>query len=200
MEFSEVVRRRRMVRRFSDEPIPRETLESIAAVAQRAPSAGFSQGQRLVIVTDPGLRRQLGLIVGEDEDEGWGRWVSRCAAQFVPCVSEADYHARYREPDKLQADGSEIAWPVPYWWMDVGCTVMLILLAAVDAGLAAGFAGAEDPRELRAALGIPERFVPVGVIPVGYPLPDRRSPSLARGWRPREEFVRWNGWAPRSGG
>lgn len=196
MEFSEVVRHRRIVRRFSDEPVSRETLERIAAIAQRAPSAGFSQGQRLVVVTDPALRRRVGDAVGETDDpaDPWGRWVSACAAQFVPCVSEAVYHARYRESDKVQEDGTEIEWPVPYWWVDVGCTAMLILLAAVDAGLAAGFSGAPDPVDVQAVLGIPPEFVPAGVIPVGHPLPDVRSPSLARGWVPAAEFARWEGW------
>ncbi|HET9539072.1 MAG TPA: nitroreductase family protein, partial [Candidatus Limnocylindria bacterium] len=42
-----------MVRHFSSEPVDRAVLERIAATAQRTPSAGFSQGQRLVIVTEP---------------------------------------------------------------------------------------------------------------------------------------------------
>jgi hypothetical protein len=39
--------------------------------------------------------------------------------------------------DKLQ-DGKEIEWPVPYWHLDAGAALMLILLAAIDEGLAAG--------------------------------------------------------------
>jgi nitroreductase len=196
MEFSHVVRRRRMVRHFADEPVPREVLERIAATAQRAPSAGFSQGQRLVVVTDPEVRRRVALAVGEEEyaESGFDRWVSECAAQFVPCVSEAIYHARYQEPDKVDESGAEIEWPTPYWWVDVGMTAMLVLLAAVDEGLAAGFAGATDVDALRGALDIPPDFHPIGVIPVGRPLPDQRSPSLKRGWRPLTEFVRWDGW------
>jgi nitroreductase len=195
MEFSEVVRRRRMVRHFSDEPVAREVLERIAATAQRAPSAGFSQGQRLVVVTDPDLRLRVAEVVGESgyTDAGFDPWVSRCAAQLVPCVSEEIYHRRYREADKAP-DGVEGEWPTPYWWVDVGATTMLILLAAVDEGLAAGFAGPPDPDALRAVLGIPPEFHPIGVIPVGHPLPDRRSPSLRRGWRSLDEFVRWDSW------
>jgi nitroreductase len=77
--------------------------------------------------------------------------------------------------------------------MDVGCTVMLILLAAVDEGLAAGFAGG-DFDAIRQELDMPADYTPVGVIPVGRPLPDKKSPSLARGWRPVDEFVRWESW------
>jgi FMN reductase [NAD(P)H] len=198
MDFTEVVRRRRMVRHFADEPVDRAVLERIATTAQRAPSAGFSQGQRLVVVTDPDLRHRIAILCGEEELTGAGfdRWISECAALFIPCVSEAVYHARYREADKTSEDGSEIDWPVPYWWMDVGCTVMLVLLAAVDEGLAAGFAGSDSKGyvEMRALLGIPDDFSPVGVIPVGRPLPDKRSPSLKRGWVPGPEFARWERW------
>jgi FMN reductase [NAD(P)H] len=198
MDFSEVVRRRRMVRHFADEPVDQTILERIAATAQRAPSAGFSQGQRLLVVTDPALRRRIALLCGEldDAEAGFDPWISQSAALFIPCVSEEIYHARYREADKLDEGGTEIEWPVPYWWMDVGCTVMLVLLAAVDEGLAAGFAGADAAGyvEMRSFLGIPDDFSPVGVIPVGRPLPDKRSGSLKRGWVANAEFARWNHW------
>ena len=199
MEFQEVIRRRRMVRNFSGVPIDRAVIERIAAIAQRAPSAGFSQGQRLVVVTDAARRERIGRICGDEfyDEAGFGRWVGAAPVQFVPCVSEKVYRDRYAEPDKLNDDGSVIDWPVPYWWMDVGCTVENILLAAVDEGLAAGFAGADDLDDLRSELAIPAEFAPVGVIPVGHPLPDKRSPSLLRGWVPTGEFVRWESWLSR---
>jgi nitroreductase len=202
MDFNDVVRTRRMVRHFATEPVDRDVLERIAASAQRAPSAGFSQGQRLVVITETGLRHQLALLCGELEytEAGFDPWISEAPALFIPCVSEAIYHARYREADKAGEDGSEIDWPVPYWWMDVGCTVMLVLLASVNEGLAAGFAGADAGgyAEMRSILGIPAEFSPVGVIPVGRALPDKRSGSLARGWVSNPEFARWNHWSSRS--
>ena len=196
MEFQEVIRRRRMVRNFADEPVERDVIERIAAIAQRAPSAGFSQGQRLVVVTDPERRRRLGEVAGDEfyDELGFGRWVGKAPVQFVPCVSEQVYRDRYAEPDKLLDDGTVIDWPIPYWWMDIGCTVENLLLAAVDEGLAAGFAGADDLDEVRVALSIPPEFAPVGIIPVGHPLPDKRSPSLKRGWLPSGEFLRWENW------
>ena len=135
MEFSEVVRRRRIVRHFDGEPIDRAVLERIAAAAQRAPSAGFSQGQAVVIVTDPERRRRLAQLAGEAfyTGRGFDPWISEAPALFVPCVSAKVYVDRYNEPDKRDPaapPGTEADWRVPYWWMDVGCTVMLILLAA----------------------------------------------------------------------
>jgi nitroreductase len=201
MEFAEVIQRRRMVRHFAPDPIDRAVLERIAAAAQRAPSAGFSQGQRVVIVTDADRRRRLAEHVWEAAytGQGFDPWISEAPALFVPAVSAKVYVDRYNEPDKRDQSlppGTEADWPVPYWWMDVGCTVMLILLAAVDEGLAAGFAGGEFDA-IRAEVGLPEDFTPVGVIPVGRPLPDKKSPSLKRGWRGLDEFARWETWAGR---
>jgi nitroreductase len=198
MDFSEVVARRRMVRHFAPEPIDRAVLERIAATAQRAPSAGFSQGQRLVIVTEPDRRRRLAELSGEAfyTGQGFDPWISEAPALFVPAVSAQVYVDRYNEPDKRDPSlppGTADDWDVPYWWMDIGCTVMLILLAAVDEGLAAGFAGV-DVDSIRDELGMPEDFTPVGVIPVGRPLPDKKSPSLKRGWRTPDEFARWETW------
>src|SRR5512142_1197861 len=151
MGFAELVMRRRTVRRFEDVPVEPEVLERIARLAQHVPSAGFSQGQRLVVVTEPEQRRRVAAACGEEEDadDPFGPWVSQCAAQFIPCVSEAIYHRRYREPDKTSADGAEIEWPTPYWWVDIGMTAMVVMLAAHDAGLAAGFTGSEDIPALR---------------------------------------------------
>jgi len=164
VDFDEVVRRQRIVRRFEHTPVPQDVLRRIAAAAQRAPTAGFSQGQRLVIVTDEATRLGVGKAVGEPFyiDDGYGDWISGCAAQFVPCVSERVYRERYREPDKraedaVVGDDGDQDWPVPYWWMDIGCTTMLVMLAAINEGLAAGFCGVTNgPAPLRAVLGIPE--------------------------------------------
>jgi nitroreductase len=197
MEFYDVVRRRRMVRNYDpDKPVPLESLSRIAAASQRAPSAGFSQGQRLVVVTDPHRRRRIAELCDEPEyvEAGFDPWISRAPALFIPCVSEEIYHTRYREPDKINPDGTETDWPIPYWFVDVGCTVMLILLAAVNEGLAAGFLGTYRLAELAAELDLPSDQQPVGVITVGHPLPDRRSGSLERGWVEPSDFVHWERW------
>ena len=200
MEFSEVVRRRRIVRHFRPDPVPPETIDHILDLARHAPTAGFTQGYSFVVVTRPDLRQAVGRISGEPEDEAvpegtlFHRFVSEAPVQIIACTSEAAYHRRYQEPDKLQDDGTEITWPVPYWHMDVGGAVMLLLLAVVDAGLDAGFVGVFDPDGLRALLGIPAEVTPVGVIPIGYRAPDVPSPSLKRGRIPTAAYVHREGW------
>ena len=126
---------------------------------------------------------------------GFDPWISRAPAHIVACVSEDAYHQRYREPDKVDEDGHEIDWPVPFWWIDAGAALMVVLLAAVDEGLAAGFLGA-DPDRLRRLLKIPAAMLPIGIVTVGHPAPDRRSSSLKRGWRPDTQVIHWQQWAP----
>ena len=196
MEFEEVVRKRRMVRHFTPEPVPRETIERMLDLARHAPSAGFTQGQSFVVVTDPEMKRRVAEVCGEQHyvDAGFGPWISQAPVLFVPCTSEEAYHRRYREPDKIREDGTEIEWPVPYWFMDIGCAVQILLMAAVDEGLSAGYAGAFDLDAVRVLLGIPAEVTPVGVIPVGHGAPDKRSPSLKRGRKAEGEYAHWEKW------
>jgi nitroreductase len=197
MEFDEVVRRRRMVRHFTDEPVPREAVERMIEAAQHAPSAGFSQGVSFVVVTDPKLREQVGELSGEEEytSSGYAPFVSQAPVQIVICTSEKVYKDRYREPDKKpDPNADEPEWPAPYWHTDAGMALMLILLSAVDQGLAGAFVGVWRQRELQELLGIPEHFLPIGVTMVGHGAPDKKSPSLKRGRRSLDDVLHWDGW------
>jgi nitroreductase len=78
--------------------------------------------------------------------------------------------------------------------MDVGHAVMLLLLAVVDEGLAAGFAGSHDLDALRKLLKIPAEVTPVGVILIGHPADDKRSPSLKRGRRNPDDYIHYSAW------
>ena len=94
MNFAEVVRKRRMVRHFTSEPVPRETVERIVETAQHAPSAGFSQGVSFVVVTDQETRRQVAKLVGEEEgysSSGFHPFISEAPVQIIICISEKVY-------------------------------------------------------------------------------------------------------------
>jgi nitroreductase len=195
LEFEKTVRKRRMVRHFSNEPVAMDTVNHILDLAQHAPSAGFSQGSAFVVVTNEETRKRIGGLQGEGSyvAGGFHRWISEAPVDLVACVSEKLYHDRYNEPDKLE-DGKEIAWPTPYWFFDVGAGCMIVLLAVVDAGLAAAFSGIPDVQGMRELLGIPSHFHPVGVISIGHPMKDVRSPSLKRGRRTFRDFVHYERW------
>jgi nitroreductase len=196
MDFRDLILKRRMVRNFADTPVPHDIIERILEASRHAPSAGFTQGQSFIVVTDPETKHAIAALCGEEHyvEGGFDPFISKAPVLLIPCTSEAEYHRRYQESDKVNEDGTEINWPVPYWFMDIGCAVMLVLLAVVDEGLAAGYAGAHDLNAFRALLGMPDEVTPVGVIPIGYPQPDKRSPSLKRGRKPDERYAHWEKW------
>ena len=202
MDFHDVVLKRRMVRNFSDIPVEPAILKRILDLARHAPSAGFTQGQSFIVVSQLETKKQIAELCGEEDyvAEGFHAFISNAPVLLIPCTSEAAYRRRYHEPDKLDQEdnGTDLGWPVPYWHMDLGCAVMLVLLATVNEGLAAGFTGVWDVPALRVLLGIPDEVTPAGVIPIGYPAPDKLSSSLKRGRKPESEYVYWERWADSS--
>ena len=194
MEFAEILKKRRMVRNYTDDPVDSDTVERIIQAGRRAPSAGFTQGQSFVVVTDAEIRSEIARLAEEPEyvDAGFDPWISKAPVHVIVCVNEQDYHRRYREADKAP-DGDKV-WPVPYWWVDAGASMMLVLLAAIEEGLAAGFLGVHSIPDLKDLLKIPDEVEPIGVITIGHPAPDRKSGSLKRGWRSNTEIKHWQRW------
>jgi nitroreductase len=199
MEFADVLRRRKMVRSYTDEPVDRAAVERIVARGRKAPSGGFSQGVRMVVVTEAGTRARIAELAQESEYVKLGHepWISRAPVHVVVAMREESYHERYRRPDKLDEHGQEVEWRVPWWWVDAGKSLMLLLLAAVDEGLGAGLFGlVGDANDgLRELLGMPEDLEVVGVVAIGNPgpAPGRGSRGLLP-WKPLEEVVRWEHW------
>ncbi len=186
-----------MVRSYTGDPVPRETVERIVQRARKAPTAGFSQGLRFVVVTEPEGRRAVARAGGEGwyTERGMPPWLSQAPVQVVVCVREDDYHERYRQPDKLRENGTEIEWPVPWWLADAGKAIMLLLLCAIDEGLGAGMFGFHDADACRSALGIPADVTPVAAVTIGRPGPETVGGSRSRfAWKPLEEVVRWERW------
>lgn len=196
MEFREVVKRRRMVRNYTGDPVDRAALDRILDAGRRAPSAGHTQGQSFVVITSDEGKERIAELAGESHyvELGFDPWISRAGALIAVCVSEAAYHDRYSEPDKTDDDGNEIDWPIPFWWVDAGAAMMALLYAAVDEGLAAGFLGVHSIEDLSTELRIPPEITPIGIVTVGHPAPDRRSSSLDRRRRAADDVIRYESW------
>ncbi len=200
MEFLEAVRRRRMVRNFTAEPVDGEVLDRLLDQARRAPSAGHTQGFAFLVLARPEeVSRFWNATFPAGEREGF-RWpgLFRAPVIVVPCSSKEAYLDRYAEPDKGWTDKSEAHWPVPYWDIDTGMAALLMLLTAVDAGLGALFFGIFPNRmaRFRDAFGVPDPYTPIGAIAIGWrdDEGDAPSPSLRRGRRPTEQVVHRGRW------
>jgi nitroreductase len=190
-----------MVRHYAPDRVPLRTIQCIVSTVRRAPSAGYSQGQRLLVVTEEAGRAEVARITaGWTAAEGREPWLESAPVIVLVCTREDDYHERYRLPDKLQ-EGEEIDWPVPYWFVDAGAALMLLLLAAIDEGLAAGVSGVprDAARELRSSFGIPDDIEIVALVTIGAPAPDPGwSAVTSRRTQPRrapDQVVRWERWS-----
>jgi nitroreductase len=169
MDFGEVLRRRRMVRAYRPDPVPDEVVDRILAAALRAPSAGFAQPHRFVVVTAVDRRRRIAEACGEPAAvaRGLSPWLSVAPVHVVPCVEIAAYAQRYAEGDKAGSRGPD-GWEVPFWWVDGGAALVLLLLAAVDEGLGAGFLDV-DRAVISEAADVPPAWTPLGLVTLGHP-------------------------------
>jgi nitroreductase len=198
-----------MVRRFDPgRPVGRAELDAVLYAAQRAPSAGYSQGWDFVVLTGEDERTAFWAAVADGssddssgdssggsagEPDAWLRGVSAAPA-LVLCLSDPDaYLDRYAEPDKGWTDRDPARWPVPYWDVDTGMAAMAMLLAAVDEGLGALFFGVPPAAHdrVRQAHGIPGNRRLVGVVALGHERTRVGGSSRTRARRPAAEVVHW---------
>lgn len=195
--LQQLLRQRRMVRGYRDEPVDADALRRVLDAARRGPTAGNAQGIDLVLVTSQAGRRALATAAGEAAHVAAGRapWISSAPVVVVPCADEHRYRDRYAEPDKATATPPE-QWPVPYWHLDLGAALVLLLLAAVDEGLAAGFLGAHAVDGLAGLLGLPRGVHPAGLVTLGHEAAHRPAPtrSARRPRRALDEVVHVERW------
>jgi nitroreductase len=198
MQLEQVVRRRRMVRNYTGEPVDPRAVERILENALHAPSAGFSQGWAFLLLETPDDLSRFWAVTtpaGEGDDD-WSAGMRRAPVVVVPLSCKRAYLERYAAPDKGWTDLDESRWPVPYWHIDAGMAALLMLLTAVDEGLGACFFGipVEATCAFRAEFRVPADYTPIGAITVGHRAEDRPSPSLRRGRRGLAEVVHRGRW------
>lgn len=203
MEFQDVVRRRRMVRSYTDEPVDPGIVDLALANATRAPSAGFSQGWAFLVLDTPAQTRGFweASSVDVDHPDAWLAGMMRAPVVVLPCSSKAAYLDRYAQPDKGWTDRDETRWSMPYWHLDAAMASLLILQTVTDAGLGACFFGVLPDRldAVRDTFGIPATHEPIGVITIGHPASGgaRGSPAT-RARTPWSDVVHRGGWSHRA--
>jgi nitroreductase len=187
MEFSDVIKKRKMVRAYTDEPIAPEARDRILRAANRAPSAGFSQGYALMTLEGAGqlgpFWELLSRYHGDESAAGPSfEPVTHAPLVVVPLSCKDIYLDRYARQDKGWTDRDEAHWPVPYWDIDTGFTALLMLLAAVDEDLGALFFGIPPHHiaDFRALYGVPDKYVPIGAVAIGHPASEADQGGSAR--------------------
>ena len=199
MEFEELIRRRRMTRAFTPEPVERVIVDRMLEAARRGPSAGNTASIEFLVLEgqeQTGRYWDTTLPVERRSTFPWPELL-HAHVLIVPWVDPAAYVRRYDEPDKTNTGlgASTDAWSVPYWFVDGGAAAMALLLASENEGLGALLFGLfEHEDAVRVAFGVPSGLRALGAIAIGHRAPDRPSQSAGRVRRPLEKIVHRGSW------
>lgn len=184
--------RRRSVRDFSPEPVPRGLLVEAIRVAGLAPSGAHQQPWTFVLIGDePELRGRIREAAEAEEREGYEHrmspeWLESLAPLGTdwhkPHLTDAPWLVVvFEQVYGLRQEGAETARVKHYYVREsVGIAVGFLLAALTHAGLATLTHTPSPMGFLREILVRPEHERPYVVIPVGYPAADATVPDLAR--------------------
>lgn len=203
MEFAEIVKQRRSVRKFKQEPISKEELLDIIRIAAEAPSAGNEQMWLFKIVINDEIKRKMGEIITKKTErliydtkcnpEQFKQSIKASTfftnAPAVIVVSTKQYRSKFdallkesglseKEIDHLRARPD---------LQSIGAAIQNLLLAAWEKGY--GTCWMTGPcvarYELEMFLGIHQPYSLAALIPIGKP----EVIPASRGRKPIEEIV-----------
>lgn len=193
----QAIRRRRMTRAFTAEPLDPGLVTRLLDTSRRAPSAGNCQAAGFVLLDTPDLVSRYWDTTLPPARRATFRWPRLLHAPVLVVVTTEPerYPRRYREPDKAAAGrGSLDRWPVPYWWVDAGAVAQNLLLLAVEEGLGACLFGPFDHESaLKSEFGLDTGLRLVATIALGHRFgtgsDEKPGRSAGRPRRPLDELV-----------
>ena len=187
--FHETADRRRSVRMFSPEPVPRDLVETAVMAASTAPSGAHKQPWTFVAVSDPHLKSRIRAAAEEEERKNYLE--NRMNAEWQEALAPLGtaHHKEYLEVApwvvvlfeqryEIRPDGTT---RTNYYVKEsVGIAAGLFVAALHDMGLATLPHTPSPMAFLRTLLGRPANERPFVMFPVGHALDGARVPDLRR--------------------
>lgn len=187
-DFYAEMRRRRTVRDYSAEPVPREVIEACLQVAGTAPNGANQQPWHFVVVSDPAIKKQIREAAEEEEREFYERrapddWLEALAPlgtdAHKPFLETAPYLiAIFAESHGMNEAGERVKHY--YVQESVGIATGMLITALHHAGLASLTHTPSPMKFLNEILGRPKRERPFLLLVVGYPAPDTQVPDIQK--------------------
>ncbi len=194
-DFHELMRRRRTVRDFSPEPVPREIIEPAVKTAGTAPSGANQQPWRYVIVGDSEIKRKIRLAAEEEERENYsGRFPDDWLQVLAPLGT--DWRKEFLEIApwlivvfKIDYGISPDGGKIKHYYVNesVGIASGMLLAALHNAGLATLTHTPNPMGFLTEILERPKNEKPFLLIPTGYPADGAEVPDISR--KPFDEIA-----------
>ena len=186
--FQALMRRRRTVRDFSDQPVPRALIEAAVATAATAPSGANQQPWCFVCLSDPALKRRIREAAEAEEREFYaGRAGEAWLQALAPLGTDAQKPFLEVAPWLIvvfaQRWGEDAAGQrVKHYYVpeSVGIASGLLISALHNAGLATLTHTPAPMQFLTEICGRPESEKPVMIVVVGHPAPGCQVPAISR--------------------
>jgi iodotyrosine deiodinase len=197
-DFHAAMDRRRSVRAFSPDPVPRELIEIAIRTASTAPSGAHRQPWKFVVVGDPGLKREIRAAAEAEEYESYvgGRmpeeWLEALAPLGTgwekPFLETAPWIVVvFEELYGLHPDGGKRKNYYPKESVGIACG--LFIAALHQMGLATLTHTPSPMAFLSRLLDRPANEKPFILFPIGYPALDAEVPDIKR--KGLEEVAVW---------
>jgi iodotyrosine deiodinase len=192
--FTTLLRGRRTVRHFSDQPVPRAVIEQCLLAAGTAPSGAHQQPWHFVVITEADLKARVRQAAEASEATFYAsapqEWLEALAPigtdAHKPYLEVAPYLiAVFAQRYGLDADGTRRT----HYYVNesVGIACGMLLTALHQAGLATLTHTPSPMGFLAELLERPANEKAVMLIVTGRPAPEATVPDLAR--KRLEEFV-----------
>ena len=193
--FFEWMNKRRTVRDFSGNPVPKEVIENIICTASTAPSGAHKQPWTFCVVSDPDIKRQIREEAEKEEFESYnGRMPSEWLKDLKPLQTDWKKEfletapcliivfKRSYEMETLPDGDRQAFYKHQNYYVTESCGIACgFLLAAIHhAGLAALTHTPSPMNFLSKVLNRPENEKPFLLIPVGYPADECWVPDIKR--------------------
>lgn len=159
----ELLQRHRSIRRFKPEPLQGEQIAAIIRSAQMASSSSNVQAYSIIGVTDPGKKRELAILCGNQ------RYVEECPLFLVWCADLERLRLACEQQQVEMVHGTMENFIVAT--VDVALAAQNAAIAAESLGLGIVYIGGirSQPREVSRLLHLPQLVYPVFGMCVGYP-------------------------------
>lgn len=182
---------RRDVRRFRRDPLPAGTIERLIEAASLAPSVGLSQPSRYVIVADTirrqAIRENFEISNAAALAEHEGERAALYARLKLAGLDEAPCHlAVFADRSTAQGHGlGRRTMPETIEYSTVAAIHTMWLVARAE-GIGLGWVSILDPARIAATLDVPDTWLFVAYLCIGYPAGEDDVPALEReGWETR---------------
>ena len=182
---------RRDVRRFKRSALPRDTVERLISIACLSPSVGLSEPWRFVMVEDASRRAAIRQCFESCNKEALQMQTPDRAALYARLklagLDDAPCQIAVFS-DRSTAQGKGLGRLTMPETLDYSAAIAVhtFWLAARAEGLGVGWVSILDPARIAAILDVPQTFVFIGHLCVGYPVQEDHTPALERaGWEHR---------------